>query len=191
LLFLTAGSLQTNGLSTSEDSNTLYMNLLDMDNKEIILSLPSSGSFSDNSLHFIDPSSFSLNGRYLSIVSPGLIQLDNENQFDGIILPNGELNEMTTYTSLFDIETKQFIHPFVNLEGILHILWSPADELFTFQDKEGNWALVNLPDGVITPLTTSGGIRLRSPQWSYDGRYLSFSVRDDDEGGTAVILVPN
>jgi Tol biopolymer transport system component len=191
LLFLTAGSLQIDGLSTSEDSNTLYMNVLDIDNKEIILSLPSAGSFSDNSLQFVDPSSFSPNGRYLSVVSPGFVQLDDENHFNGINLPNGEMNETTTYTSLFDIETRQFIHPFVNLEGTILTSWSPTGELFVFQNKEGNWAFVNMPDAAITPLTSSGGMRLSSPQWSYDGRYLSFTVRDENNGGTAVILAPN
>lgn len=69
--------------------------------------------------------------------------------------------------------------------------WSPHNNRLIYQDDQGNWNILTAPDGNLIPLTINGGARLSRPQWSYDGRYLSFSVRDEDEGGTAVILAPN
>jgi Tol biopolymer transport system component len=66
--------------------------------------------------------------------------------------------------------------------------WSPDGRRFLYEDEQKNWTVVDLPEGERLPLTVSSGYRLGDPQWSFDGRYLSFSV--DYDGGTAVLLAP-
>jgi hypothetical protein len=66
--------------------------------------------------------------------------------------------------------------------------WSPDGRRFLYEDEQQNWTLVDLPEGQRFSLTVSGGYRLYVPKWSFDGRYLSFSISHD--GGAAVLLAP-
>jgi Tol biopolymer transport system component len=66
------------------------------------------------------------------------------------------------------------------------LFWSPDGRRFLYEDEQQNWTVVDLPGGTRFRLTVSGGYRLGYPEWSFDGRYLSFSV----DSGTAVLLAP-
>lgn len=100
---------------------------------------------------------------------------------------------------IMDFESRQVLHTFVNAEPTLNLsiattkapyLWSPDSTNLIFRNPQGNLAILNISEGLLTPLSLSGGERLQNPQWSHDGRFLSVSVQSDMGGETAVIAIP-
>ena len=76
-----------------------------------------------------------------------------------------------------------------------HLPIASSSSQFIYRNAQHNFEIVNVPDGKGTPLTSSGGVRLSRPQWSYDGRYLSVTMYIDDNDfrttKMAVIPIPN
>ncbi|MCP4415309.1 MAG: hypothetical protein GY805_01720, partial [Chloroflexi bacterium] len=104
----------------------------------------------------------------------------------------------TPQMHIMDVQTHQTLHSFPTHTPTLELaittssspyLWSPNSTQLIFRDPLGNLNVLTLANGLLTALSISGGERLRNPQWSYDGRYLSVSVQKEDGGETAVLTL--
>jgi Tol biopolymer transport system component len=163
------------------------MNLLNMNNGQVILTVPTFVYATDYSITHFD--TFSPDSRYLAFLTHGLDS------------PSSPTNEAPLYLNIFDIKNEELVlslpstQPNIYQEDASAAWWSPTSEEFVYRDEKNNFAVVDVSDGKITRLTNSGGVRLSQPQWSYDGRYLSVTIYVDDNNWwstkTAVILAPN
>ncbi|VAW43521.1 hypothetical protein MNBD_CHLOROFLEXI01-1696 [hydrothermal vent metagenome] len=104
----------------------------------------------------------------------------------------------TPQMHIMDIQTRQTLHSFPTITPTLEpaiaassspYLWSPNSTQLIIRDPQGNLTVLTVADGSLTPLSLSGGERLKNPQWSYDGRYLSVSVQKEGGGETAVLTL--
>jgi hypothetical protein len=89
--------------------------------------------------------------------------------------PHLHVLELETGETIFSHSSAE---PHFELNGQV-FLWSPDGQQLVLRAPDDNWGIVSLTDRSFSPLTINGGGRLSDPQWSYDGRYLSFSTQGD------------
>ena len=92
------------------------------------------------------------------------------------------------YVNLFDLDTQQMIVSLPAQE--FAPVWSPDDGRFLYKDEAGTLALYNMAEDVSFPLTQNPDTRLTNPHWSFDGSYLSVTVRGEGVVKTAVLSIP-
>ena len=105
---------------------------------------------------------FASNGRYFAYLDPNL------------------------NLKIVDIETTQQITAVSS--SSTEPIWSTNSHSLLFRDPQDNWTLFDLDQSTQTALTIQGGVRAKEPQWSFDGRYLSFKVCTTACQEDAVIL---
>ncbi|MCA9898256.1 MAG: PD40 domain-containing protein [Anaerolineales bacterium] len=66
--------------------------------------------------------------------------------------------------------------------------WSPDSQRFVFENPSAGLSLFDIQTNRAFPLALSGNDRLASPQWSYDGSFLSVTVLQVDGTWDTVIL---
>lgn len=119
---------------------------------------------------------FSPDGRYLAYILP----TNESDEVEGL-----EFN-----LEILDRRTGQVIFSRPSEDSVP--VWSPASDRLVFNSPSDGLTVLNVESGSFRPLVESGAIRLRMPQWSYDGRYLSVGVwQDDGTWGTAVLQLPD
>lgn len=87
---------------------------------------------------------------------------------------------------LYDVDAARLV--FETAAQPMSVLWSPDGRRFVYRGAAGELALIDVPDGRIHPLSLGGGSRLRHPQWSFDGTYLSIEIMGEAGVETAVLL---
>jgi len=141
---------------------SFYLQLLNMSTKQVTLSSPVSTQiwYSFDSGRAIDIS-FSPDSRYLLYYTPERFLVDSHN---------------TVYLNLLDLQTNTVIFSTLSTQSITDYLplWSPNGRQFIYPDIHGNWHSYHVADSKIVSITQQGGINLRQPHWSFDGRYVSF-----------------
>ena len=68
--------------------------------------------------------------------------------------------------------------------------WSPDNGRFLYRDEFGTLALYTIADDVAFALTQTPDTRLVNPHWSFDGAYLSVTIRGESVVKTAVLSIP-
>ncbi len=121
---------------------------------------------------------FSQDSRYLAFLAPGKPQLDETGWPTGVI--PGE-DETPTLVVLDVIEHRMVYSAPASDSAAFE--FSPSATHLVYQDDGEEWVLVNFESGLVTPVTVTGGSRLISPTWSYDGQYFQL-VEDLDQGQT-------
>ena len=117
---------------------------------------------------------FSPDGRYLAYLLP-------TNESD-------EFEDLEFHLEILDRQTGQVIFSRPSDDSVP--IWSPGSERLVFNHPTDGLTVLNVLSGAFAPLAESGVIRLRQPKWSYDGRYLSLGVwQQDGTWSTAVIQV--
>ncbi len=147
-----------------------------------ILSLPLAAKRVGESNAYNFYFSFAPNGRYFTFLTPGTVQLDGEGKPIGV-----DYQPENIHVNLFDMDTQQLIVSLPAQEFVP--VWSPDNGRFLYQDEFGTLSLYDLVDNTAFPLTQNPDARLTNPHWSFDGSYLSVTVRGGIVVKTAVLSV--
>jgi Tol biopolymer transport system component len=141
----------------------IYLQLLDMSDHKIILSLPGRSN------------TFSTDGHYLSFISKGQVKTDDHNWPVAI----DEGTEQKQFLHLVDLQTKQLIASLPDVESSLG--WSPDNHQFLYQDNSGNIFLYQIEAHNSIPFSTRlVDSDIEQTRWSYDGSYVIFELRKPD-----------
>ncbi len=158
----------------------------DMETDQIFLELPSPDEPHEvkwfNAETCTLHASFSPNGRYLAVLIPGQLEIFDDNSL--------VLLSIDSHLHLYvvEIETLEIIA----VPGMVNTTpdWSPSSHQFLYRDHDNQWLLYDITTERLIPLTVSNGDLAGWPQWSFDGRYLSFVVTRDGYSDTMIIQVP-
>lgn len=132
---------------------------------EKYLSLPAYAESSEYTTEVFAFTSFSPNGRYFIFFTP------------------------ETDLVIYDLETGEMLPPLTAVPRTP--LWSPDSTRFVYTDPVQGLAIYDTRSRTTFPLADSGGERLSTPQWSFDGAYLSVAYKlAEDEWQTAVLSLP-
>jgi hypothetical protein len=149
-----------------------------------ILSLPlAAKQVGESSSQYNFYFSFAPNGRYFTFLTPGIVQVDSEGKPIGV-----DYQPDNIHVNLFDMDSQQFLASLSAQEFVP--VWSPDNGRFLYQDQFGTLALYTLADNTAFPLTQTPDARLTNPHWSFDGSYLSVTVRGGSVVKTAVLSIP-
>jgi WD40 repeat protein len=129
--------------------------------------------------------SFSPDSQWITIISPGSIQSDNENlvssnegedswSFNIFHLASGKLLQSMRYRGSPDYFRYRYV------------VWSPRSDSFVFQDGIGNWQVYQINSRSIITITLAHPEKVGAPSWSPDGRYL----RLQGSGDTYIFYIP-
>lgn len=148
------------------ETNSSQLHLLDQTTGKILFTQT---AFAEADLYSAEVkayTTFSPNGRYLTFFNPA--------------------HELTIY----DLENGEFLAPVTAVPTTP--LWSPDGSRFVYQDPAAGLSIFETRSATAYPLATSGSDRLRDPQWSFDGTYLSVMVLQENwwERETAVLQIP-
>jgi Tol biopolymer transport system component len=94
-----------------------------------------------------------------------------------------------SFLQVFNVSSQQVIAE-LPATPYWEFTWSPNSEYFLYENEHGGLALFNLKDSSTFLLTENNDTRLSNPQWSFDGSYLSVTVREGDVVKTAVLAIP-
>jgi hypothetical protein len=126
--------------------------------------------------------SFSPNGRYLAVLVPGQLQTVDDNSL-ALLSIDSQL-----YLYVLDTETLEIIAAPGMANGTPD--WSPSGHQILYRDHDDQWLLFDMTAERLIPLTVNNGDLASWPQWSFDGRYLSFVITRDGYSDTVIIQVP-
>lgn len=149
-------------LTPSSDFPDLH--ILDRETNQVVLSSPLFNN--DRGVYF----SFSPDSHSIVYLTP------NETIPNGITLKTFDLATNTLFAS-------------ISASPMMPI-WSPDNGRFIYKNEYGGLAIYRLADGSTLPLTQTNDTRLSSPQWSFDGSYLSVTVLGENGAETAVLHIP-
>lgn len=142
-----------------------HLVLIHVESRRVLFSGPvytdiGSGISSDGFI-FETPLAFSPSGRYLAFT----VRDESQVQTD-----EGPLS-----LTVLDLETKETLTGFP-AHQYPELTWSPASRYLVYQSPDGNWNLLDMKKMTSVALTEYAGSVVESPQWSFDGRYLSFTI---------------
>ncbi len=187
LVTLGQASAYTNSLSSPPSLETVpddakpYLQLLDINSGQTLLSLPVISE--KNTIDYLFPvyeteMVFSPNSRYLAFLTYGHVQLSD----NGLPIRVEPTDQSSTYLNILDLETMQLVRSFSVLgteqPGNQKPLWSPTSNKILYIDESDNWLVFDLAQKVSIHITQSGGSFAENPSWSYDGQYLLFYTRE-------------
>lgn len=87
---------------------------------------------------------------------------------------------------VFDLENRTIVS---TIPGSLATpSWSPDSQRFVFESPSAGLSLFDIQTNHAFPLALSGNDRLASPQWSYDGSFLSVTVLQVDRTRDTAVL---
>ncbi|MCB8942299.1 MAG: hypothetical protein H6658_00855 [Ardenticatenaceae bacterium] len=95
----------------------------------------------------------------------------------GVFAPNGRYFaylDPNLNLKIFDIETNQNITSLPS--SPTEPVWATHSHSLLFRDPQNNWVLFDIDQSTQIALTMQSGDRVKKPQWSFDGRYLSFKI---------------
>jgi hypothetical protein len=149
--------------------NTDYMQLLDVESSKVVLSVPVlvSGDRDDYDLqvHGFLQAGFSPNGRYLAFRSPWKLEVNEKGQPQSgpTAFPNDET------VNILDLLEGTII--WSSPAGSCSVLsWSPTSNQLLFCDRNNSFQILDLT----TFRSVAMDSFLSSPEWSYNGQYISF-----------------
>jgi hypothetical protein len=156
---------------------TTYMQVLDMGNKKVNLSLP---SWEMN---------FSPNGRYLAFRTSGAVQVDNSKWTVGIV--QGE--EKIDYINILDLWTGKLAFSLTDISALPD--WAPDSDRFLYRDTQRNLFLHSISNDTSIAITRSlGKFEVRQIDWSHDGQYFMVRMTHEQDNlsyyDVAVIKAP-
>jgi peptidoglycan/xylan/chitin deacetylase (PgdA/CDA1 family) len=158
-----------------------HLQIMNMTNRQIILSLPIStrldqtlgkdGRSIQSFLEFTPEFASSPNSHYLAFLTPGPIQVDAGGWPVSVITETAQ-----AHLNVLDLQARRLLWSIPSNEGT-ELSWSPSSVYLAYQDSTLNWQLFDLHRQAVIPVTLSLGENVSDPQWSFDGRYLSFLAR--------------
>jgi hypothetical protein len=177
LTYLTFGQAKLDGNDRAVDAKpvgeSLYMQLMAMNSKQVILSLPTIALSDYEDINFNQHqlllSRFSPDSRYLAFFTPGEIQVDGSGWPVSVITTTNQ-----AFVNILDLQEKQLVWATSAREESV-LSWSPTGKYLTYQDVTKNWQLFDLNHQINVPITQQYGEWADEPKWSYDGRYLSIN----------------
>ncbi len=157
------------------DENTIYLQLMNLQDRQVLLSLPMmlQKNYWNIPREYFSAAQFSADGHFLAFLTTGPLQLDDQ----GWPVRVNASNPAAVYLNVLDLQNRRLVYSFPNVEYYLQLYWSPTSDCLVYQDAAQNWNLVDLAHETILPITQAGGWQLDDPSWSYDGHYLSFPTR--------------
>jgi hypothetical protein len=177
------------GRDPETSSLTPYLQLLNMEDERVTLSLPVAvespdvypyGKYDEAStaltivgakeyyvhyhLYYKPIMVFSPNSRYLVTVD----QIRPDEQINS---SSKERSSHRVYVQLLDVETQQVVYS--SPSDSTTPVWSPDSNKLAHRDEHDNWVIFDIATETLTYLTQNGGQRIHSLQWSYASTYLS------------------
>jgi WD40 repeat protein len=152
-----------------------YLNLLDMRSQIVEYSVPAVDEMIQAGIEN-DPAdrlyklliSFSPDGRYLAYFAP--------NDTSGATLNVLDLNTMqVVYTTPADT---------------LRPVWSPGSDSMIFRDSQMRLNVLDRTTMTAAPIIESGGQRVQLIDWSFDGQYITLSLRESQQGHPYTAVLP-
>jgi hypothetical protein len=124
---------------------------------------------------FIPALAFSPDNRYLAFLTPGKLEVDASGKPAGVDL----IDYADIYLNIYEIPSGTLFHslPAASWTGWFDgssELWAPTGGKFLMMDRDENWQLLDARSGALTPLTQSGGARVTSADWNFDGSQIAF-----------------
>ena len=198
--------LDDNVLTGSTDTDLQLWNL---DTNELVLIVPG-GIYGR----------YSPNGRYLAYLTPSepypqMYLLDQksgavlfnqsayatsnvfntENFLDAFVTFSPDGRSLTFFNPdhdliIYDLENGEFLAPVTAVPTAP--LWSPDGGRFVYENPDAGLSIFDMHSATAYPLAVSGNDRLLEPQWSFDGTYLSVTVKQEEwwQRETAVLQIP-
>jgi hypothetical protein len=166
---------------TTEDSNAV-LQLLDLTTSQTIFSIPSSATQEGYYNEIVPYFSFSPRNNLFAFFTPREVTLSEQK------LPITANSTTSSYLNIFSLDQNQIILSQPNNPSELS--WSPNGDQLIYRDKDNNFNIIEIESGNLIPITTSGGDQIFNPQWSFDGSYLSVTVRNEEDVETAVLQLP-
>lgn len=139
------------------NDSQLVATLMNLQSDIDIFKMPVSLEFSN--------STFSPDSRFISFFTPLQLDLDENGQ-----VINSQATE-ESYFTIYDVAWGQFL-PQIPLKPQIPI-WSPTSDKLVLQHNDAYY-LLSVSDFEYFTISDTSTDRLFNPQWSHDGRYLSF-----------------
>jgi hypothetical protein len=152
-----------------------YLNLLDMRSRIVEYSVPAVDEMIQAGTEN-DPAdrlyklliSFSPDGRYLAYFAP-----------DGT--SDATLN-------VLDLNTRQVVYS--TPANTLRPVWSPDSGSLIFRDSQMRLNALDRATMTTAPIIEGGGQRVRSVDWSFDGQYITLSLRERPQASPHTAVIP-
>jgi len=152
------------GDPSEEKPVTTYLQLLEMDSKQVKLSIPAIVM------------NFSHDSHYLAFVTFGKVEIDSSNRPIGIV--HG--TEQNTYANFVDLSSGTLMF---SLDDITSPpVWAPDGNRFLYQDSTGNLFFYDMDRGSVSITKSVIGFKIHRLDWSFDGKYFMVGlVAEQDE----------
>lgn len=149
-------------------NNTAHVHLLDRITGEIVLTQPEAVT------------------RYIDGATPSFVFSPDSRYFIAF-KPEPTIPDISRLT-LFDLTTQQTVATFP--ARFTQPVWSPDSLRFLYKNELNALTLYTVADGSPLSLTQNNDSRLANPNWSFDGTYLSVTVKWGEVDETIILSIP-